>query len=98
MFEQGDKEGFFEIWNRVISVRHRFGNSIHQHIEFYLMIYFSIYPIHPIHEKSKDFEELKKRMSEFNNYLSSKGAELSLIPEFAPFCLLPRIKNPEVFY
>eukprot|EP00826_Nyctotherus_ovalis_P004534 TRINITY_DN10991_c0_g1_i5.p1 TRINITY_DN10991_c0_g1~~TRINITY_DN10991_c0_g1_i5.p1 ORF type:complete len:103 (-),score=19.57 TRINITY_DN10991_c0_g1_i5:184-492(-) len=98
MFEEGRKEEFVETWDRLISIRQRLGSSVHLHIEFYLMIYFSIFPIHPANEKEKNFELLKKRMSELNDYLTSKETELSSIPEFASFRLLPRIKNPEVLH
>lgn len=58
------------------------------------MIYFDIYPVHPINPHAKGIEELDMR--EFKAYLDSKGAEFSTSPEFLPFYALPYEKNPKV--
>ena len=65
-------------------------------IEFYAMVYFSIYPIHQINENGPDFEVFKKEMVSFKEYMDSKKNELGSVPEFISFNSLPQIKNPQV--
>jgi len=68
----------------------------YQTIEFNLMVYFTIFPIHPVNTKGRDIEGLKREISCFKNYIETKGSEHSSPPEFLPFFALPYIKNPDV--
>jgi len=97
MFDRGSREGFFQVWSRLLSAYLRQHNPICQNVEFYLMVYFTIFPIHPINPNGPDFEAHKKEIDQFKSYLESKGTELSSLSEFLPFYALPYIKNPQVF-
>ena len=97
MFDRGSREGFFQVWNRLLSTYLRQQDSVCQNVEFYLMVYFAVYPVHPINPNAGDFEALRKEIEQFKYYLDSKGSELSSLSEFLPFYALPYIKNPHVF-
>jgi hypothetical protein len=60
------------------------------------MIYFTIFPVHPVNSKGEDFEALKQRATEFKLYLDSKGSDFASSSEFLTFYALPYIKNPQV--
>ena len=92
----GKYETFFQMWNRFIplQVREQDLNSIK--LEFYLNIYFTIFPLHPMTKKStvgiqKDF---KKRKELFREFLDSKGKNMSETSEFLAYYALPYISNP----
>eukprot|EP00826_Nyctotherus_ovalis_P008741 TRINITY_DN1226_c0_g3_i6.p1 TRINITY_DN1226_c0_g3~~TRINITY_DN1226_c0_g3_i6.p1 ORF type:complete len:697 (-),score=219.60 TRINITY_DN1226_c0_g3_i6:239-2329(-) len=82
-----------QLWKRLVSVAQR--SEVHQKMEFCVMVYFTVFPVHPANGKGKDGEGLRKRMDEFKTYLDSKGAEFASSPEFLPFYAFPYIKNPQ---
>jgi len=96
MFDQGSKENFMQLWKRLLPMNLYQTDETCQHIEFYLIVYFTIFPVHPANPKGKDFETLKKRAAEFKLYLDSKGSDFASSPEFLSFYALPYIKNPQV--
>jgi hypothetical protein len=46
-FDLGKREHFFISWNRFMPLSLRQGDVICQKLEFYLHIYFAIFPVHP---------------------------------------------------
>ena len=43
-FNAGKRENFFTLWNRTVSITLRQDDLLTQKLEFYLQIYFSVYP------------------------------------------------------
>ncbi len=75
-----------------VSVRQH--EIIAQKLEFYLHIYFAIFPVHPMNQAAPNGKELKKELHAFKVFLDTKGAELSKTSEFLPFYALPYVTNP----
>lgn len=73
----------------------RQNDVICQKLEFYLHIYFAIFPVHPNNPQgANNQKELMKELSAFKNFLDTKGAELSKTSEFLQFYALPYVQNP----
>lgn len=62
-------------------------------MEFYLNIYFTIYPIHPFNNRPSP-KLFKKAKEDFKSYLDTRGNLLSKTSEFLPYYALPYVKNP----
>ena len=80
----------------MISPEERAKDTAIQKIEFYLMVYFTIYPIHPVNPARDELEKLAEEMKHFKIFIETKGAQLSKTPEFLSFYALPYIKNLHV--
>lgn len=66
-----------------------------QKLEFYLHIYFAIFPVHPNNPQGVGNEkELRKELLAFKSFLDTKGAELSKTSEFLQYYALPYVSNP----
>ena len=77
-FDQGKREHFFITWNRFVPIGHRANDLKCQKLEFYIHIYFAIFPALPENSKSRMTEsELKKELAAFKVFLDTKGSELS---------------------
>ncbi len=75
----------------------RGNDSAGQQLEFYLHVYFTIYPVHALNGPAPNFEAQAKEADAFKTYLDTQGAQLATLAEFLPFYALPYIKNPQVF-
>ena len=95
-FDHGNRVEFFSLWNRVISVMGPENLEYLQKLEFYLMVYFAIFPIHPLNSNRGDAELLNKEMQIFKTFIESQGPQLSKTPEFLAFYALPYIKDIQV--
>ena len=65
-------------------------------LDFYLEIYFALFPImgnKPINQKAQT--ELKQNMEDFKKFLEKKEIELSKTTEFLAYYALPYIPNPK---
>jgi hypothetical protein len=93
----GSREEFFKLLSNVIPLEIQKKDSTFQKTEFYLMVYFSIFPLHPNNPTSGDYNKLNTEMNQFKVYLETKGAQLSKTPEFLSFYALPFIRNLQVF-
>lgn len=60
------------------------------------MIYFAIFPVHPINPQANTNDILKEEIAHFKEYLDSKGSQFGSLTEFLPFFALPYIANPRV--
>eukprot|EP01112_Ceratiomyxa_fruticulosa_P010373 TRINITY_DN2742_c0_g2_i1.p1 TRINITY_DN2742_c0_g2~~TRINITY_DN2742_c0_g2_i1.p1 ORF type:complete len:778 (-),score=181.70 TRINITY_DN2742_c0_g2_i1:122-2455(-) len=100
--EDGDYETFFDLWNQAIPAHTRKNEG--QKIEFYINIYFAIFPVHPlvggrgswVGESIGTIKKppLSRTMQIFQQYLSTKGAELSKTSAFLSFYALPYVPDP----
>ena len=59
-----------------------------QKLEFYLNIYFAIYPTHPANP-SPSASGLTASMQTFKKYLETDGAALAITPEFLAYYAMP---------
>lgn len=91
LFHNGKRKKFFEVWSASLPKSVRDNDSVAQKIEFYLNIYFAIYPL----KFAKGQALAEKSMQEFKNYLENRGATLSQTTEFLPFYALPFVPNPK---
>ncbi len=78
-----------------MSVQVRQQDPTYQTLEFYLMVYFTVYPVHPV-SRAENLPLLGERVEEFKEYLHTKGTEVAGLPECLPFYALPYIQNPHV--
>lgn len=92
-FENGNREVFYEKWNSFVPINIRFEDVNCCKLEFYLQIYFLIYPIHPLFKTSQFLD--KNTVLKYKKYLESKGSELSKTNEFLPYYALPYIQKPQ---
>ena len=92
-FENGERDVFYEKWNSFVPINLRFEDLNCCKLEFYLQIYFLIYPIHPLFKKSQFVD--KNTLAKYKKYLETKGSELSKTNEFLPYYALPYIQKPQ---
>jgi hypothetical protein len=99
-FNQGKKIEFFKIWNRLIPSHIKAKEIILEKLEFFLQIYFAVYPLLPSvvadkrNIKESNLKEIKVRMQEFKHYLESKEVEMSKTTEYLAYYALPYVQNP----
>ncbi|XP_068174887.1 lisH domain-containing protein ARMC9 isoform X2 [Antennarius striatus] len=94
-FDDGDQKVFFELWTNNIPFEVKDTDSEAQSLEFYLHIHFTIYPLRR-HTGRYDQAEFEERISNFKQYLETRGAALSQTAEFLPYYALPFVPNPTV--
>ncbi|KAM8888674.1 lisH domain-containing protein ARMC9 isoform 1-T5 [Synchiropus picturatus] len=92
-FDDGDQKVFFEIWTENIPSELNNTDAEAQTLEFYLNIYFAIYPLRR-HPGRHDLAEFEERICLFRKYLETRGAALSQTTEFLPYYALPFVPNP----
>ena len=94
-FESGNKVEFFKQWKRLIPNHMKLIEPTLCKLDFYLEIYFALFPImgnKTINQKAQI--ELKQNMEDFKKYLEQKEIELSKTTEFLAYYALPYIPNP----
>lgn len=99
-FINGKKTEFFKLWNRIIPTHLKHKEIILDKLEFFLQIYFAVYPLLPSvvgdkkNIKDSQLKETKIRMQEFKIYLESKEVEMSKTTEYLAYYALPYVNNP----
>mmetsp|Transcript_18586 Transcript_18586/g.28544 ORF Transcript_18586/g.28544 Transcript_18586/m.28544 type:complete len:204 (-) Transcript_18586:2490-3101(-) len=91
-FDLGKREHFFISWNRFAPIQLRANDLKCQKLEFYLHIYFAIFPSLP--DSGQSERDLRRELSAFKQFLDTKGSELSQREEFLPYFSLPYVTNP----
>lgn len=91
-FDLGKSEHFFISWNRFVPMTLRASDLRCQKLEFYLHIYFAIFPALP--DSGMRQADLMRELANFKMYLDTRGAELSQTSEFLPYYALPYVQNP----
>nr|XP_019954026.1 PREDICTED: lisH domain-containing protein ARMC9 isoform X2 [Paralichthys olivaceus] len=94
-FDDGDHKVFFELWTENIPSEVKDTDAEALSLEFYLHIHFAIYPLRR-HPGRHDRTEFDKRISNFKQYLETRGAALSQTTEFLPYYALPFVPNPTI--
>ena len=94
-FNAGKRENFFTLWNRHLPIMLRQEDLICQKLEFYLQIYFSVYPAFMGNQNAPNRErDLRRELENFRVYLDTRGQDLSRTSEFLQFYALPYVQNP----
>ncbi|CAD8166581.1 unnamed protein product [Paramecium octaurelia] len=91
-FDRGERDKFFESWSRYIPISQRQDHDSWK-LEFFIQIYFFIYPIHPLFKRKGQID--KYSINQFKTYLDTKGGDLSKTNEVLSFYALPYVKNPQ---
>ena len=94
-FSLGRKIDFFKIWNRIIPNHIRLREPPIQKIEFYIQVYFAIYPSLYKDSKINCNKTIQESMNEFKTFLEKKEYEISKTPEFLSYYALPYVNNPQ---
>ena len=94
-FSLGRKIDFFKIWNRIIPNHIRLREPPIQKIEFYIQVYFAIYPSLYRDSKINCNKTIQESMNEFKTFLEKKEYEISKTPEFLSYYALPYVNNPQ---
>jgi len=63
-------------------------------LEFYLHVYFAIFPMHTLNPHAGDLNKLKFELNEFKQYLDSEKSKFAQIPELLPFYALLFVPAP----
>jgi LisH domain-containing protein ARMC9 len=92
-FDEGDQSKFISLWNSEVG-KNMDGNIYGSKIEFYVRIYFTIYPMHSLSKQKWSDKVVKQRQKEFKKFLDTKGSQLSKTSEFLPYYALPYVPNP----
>ncbi|XP_078338791.1 lisH domain-containing protein ARMC9-like isoform X2 [Crassostrea virginica] len=88
-FHKGRRDRFFKEWNDSLHPSVRDGDAVAKKLEFYLNIYFAIFPI----KFARGQREADRAMGDFKKYLETRGASLSQTTEFLPYYALPFVPN-----
>ena len=95
LFDDGNKSEFFEYWNKLPNNLYDMKNHDAIRLEFQLMTYFTIFPIHPINAKH-DKKSFSERLNEYKKYMEERKDDISKINEFLIYFAFPYIENPMV--
>ncbi|BFZ23969.1 hypothetical protein BsWGS_27008 [Bradybaena similaris] len=88
---EGRGDLFFKLWNEYLPAQVKDEDSVSQKLEFYLQIYFAIYPV----KYNQSQIEREEAVSKFKKFLENRGSTLSQTTEFLPFYALPYVSNPK---
>ena len=92
-FDEGEQTKFVTLWNEYMG-KGRSKDTHTNKIEFYVRIYFTIYPMHSLSKGKTNEKIVKQRQKEFKKFLDTKGSELSKTSEFLPYYALPYVQHP----
>ncbi|KAJ3411667.1 LisH domain-containing protein armc9 [Chytridiales sp. JEL 0842] len=94
-FKDGDRQGFFRLWDEVFPHAVRQRDALYQRLEFQLSIYFAVFPIHPnVNARAAQKHKLSRTMEAFKNFLETRGADLCKTTQFLSFYALPYVPDP----
>lgn len=98
LFQYGNGDNFFSMWEEHLSDKIRNTDPVAQKLEFYLYIYFAIYPMQHAAQTIGDEARTQsdRGMAQFKHFLETRGSALSQTTEFLPFYALPFVPNPRV--
>lgn len=96
-FDEGNREGFFEVWNKYIPMALRMNDEIAIKLEFFIHLYFTIYQMHPAltqHPLKPNSKQARTEIDKFKAYLDRQGNELSKMPDLLAYFALVMVKDP----
>lgn len=89
-FDRGEGEELFTLWESYVPPLVRKRDRTCAKLEFYLHIYFAVYPLHANNDR-RDTAALGASMERFKRYLETNGATLSATAEFLAYYALPYV-------
>ena len=93
-FSLGRKAEFFKSWKRIIPNHIRLREPPLQKLEFYIQIYFAIYPLLYRDSEINCNKTIQETMEEFKEFLEKKDSDYSKSNEFLSYYALPYVQNP----
>ncbi|KNC53273.1 LisH domain-containing protein ARMC9 [Thecamonas trahens ATCC 50062] len=93
-FKRGDAKKFFGLWGKHLPASLLAKDLTARKLEFYVHIFFAIYPLHSWNTTPRDDADLPRAMSMFKAFLAKKGAALCKTSEFVAYYALPYVPNP----
>ena len=94
-FGMGRKAEFFKSWKRIIPNHIRLREPPLQKLEFYIQIYFAIYPLLYRDSEINCNKTIQETMDEFKEFLEKKDSDYSKSNEFLSYYALPYVQNPK---
>jgi len=94
-FGLGKKNEFFKSWKRIIPNHIRLREPPLQKLEFYIQIYFAIYPLLYRDSEINCNKTIQETMEEFKEFLEKKDSDYSKSNEFLSYYALPYVQNPK---
>ena len=92
--DAGEREEVLRLWDNFVPPVLRRSDRNAQKLEFYLNIFFAIFPQHPTNPKPTGPNGLVASMRGFKEYLETDGAALAVTPEFLAYYAMPYV--PEI--
>ena len=92
-FNYGRKAEFFKSWKRIIPNHIRLREPPLQKLEFYLQVYFAIYPLLYRDGEISSNKTIQETMDEFKIFLEKKDSDYSKSNEFLQYYALPYVQN-----
>ena len=94
-FGLGRKIEFFKSWKRIIPNHIRLREPPLQKLEFYIQVYFAIYPLLYRDSEINCNKSIQETMEEFKEFLEKKDSDYSKSNEFLSYYALPYVQNPK---
>ena len=103
LYDEGNRKGFFKLWRQNISIDSRNQNFTHLRVEFYIALYFCLYPLFLAVKLVSSNQEYnndditkwyKEEIKHFKTYLDLYGSDFSQTTEFLSFYALSYVENP----
>ena len=91
--DHGERDEVLKLWDNFVPPLVRRSEKNAQKLEFYLNIFFAIFPLHPTNPAPKP-SELSTTMRIFKDFLETEGAALAVTPEFLAYYAMPYV--PEI--
>lgn len=92
-FNFGRKAEFFKSWKRLIPNHIRLREPPLQKLEFYIQVYFAIYPLLYRDGEINSNKTIQETMDEFKIFLEKKDSDYSKSNEFLQYYALPYVQN-----
>ena len=94
-FGLGRKNEFFKSWKRIIPNHIRLREPSLQKLEFYIQVYFALYPLLYRDSEINCNKTIQETMEEFKIFLEKKDNDYSKSNEFLSYYALPYVQNPK---
>ena len=94
-FGLGRKNEFFKSWRRIIPNHIRLREPPLQKLEFYIQVYFAIYPLLYRDSEINCNKTIQETMEDFKEFLEKKDSDYSKSNEFLSYYALPYVQNPK---
>ena len=110
-FEDGDRLNFYRLFDRCIPEQYRLTDLDAQKVEFWLQIYFAVFPALPaaggkkgalpeqgakkLPRGQEEGVDLSPGMARLRAFIETRGADAARTEEFLPYYALPFVPRPQ---